>query len=109
MIKVIINGYKGKMGQAAVASIKTHSRIDCVDQADVEDNLSDKIIAATPNVVVDLTHPSSVFQNCKTILDHGCHAVVGTTGLSSDQLAVLDNLAKSKQCSIIVCPNFAKP
>ena len=65
------------------------------------------MLGSKSNIVVDLTHPSCVFENCKTILNNNNHAVVGTTGLTQDQLKELETIAKKQSKTIIICPNFA--
>ena len=76
-------------------------------EKDMEDDLERNISTTQADVVVDFTHPSVVMQNVEKILNAGAHAVVGTTGLSSEQLKDLDNLASKQKRSVIVCPNFA--
>ena len=53
-----------------------------------------------------ILHPNVVFSNAKTILAAGKRAVIGTTGLTEPQLRV-DDLSKSNNTGVLVCPNFA--
>jgi 4-hydroxy-tetrahydrodipicolinate reductase len=107
MKRVIICGYKGKMGQACVDAIQDADDLTLVGKVGRGDSLSEFIKKGTPDVVVDLTHPESVYDNVETILTSGCHAVVGTTGLRPEQVDALDLLAKSQKKALIICPNFA--
>jgi len=107
MIKVIVNGYKGKMGEESVHAINHEADMKVVAQTDKGDDLADAISRTKPDVVLDFTHPSVVKENTLTILRSGVHAVVGTTGLSDADLKDLDAVAKEKSVSVIVCPNFA--
>ena len=107
MIRVIINGANGKMGRHAVEAVTNAKDLDCVGQCDVGDSLADMITSTQADVVVDLTRPESVLENVTTILKHGAHAVVGTTGLTHDQLLDCDQLGQKQGRSVIVCPNFA--
>ena len=107
MIKVLINGAKGKMGQAAIAAVEANRQLILVGKTDKEDHLDQCIAKFNPDVVVDLTHPDAVYQNITTILNKKCHAVVGTTGLTQDQLDTCGQLAKQQEVALIVCPNFA--
>lgn len=106
-MKVIVNGASGKMGQASCAAIDTAADMTLVGKAGRKDDLANMIQETQANVVVDMTHPSSVKQNVTTILSNNAHAVVGTTGLTQDDLAELNTLAESKGKTCIVCPNFA--
>ena len=40
-------------------------------------------------MVVDFTHPDVVMDNLEFCIDHGIHAVVGTTGFDEDRLDTL--------------------
>ena len=107
MTKVIINGSKGNMGKAALKAVTKEPSLNLIAALDKDDNL-EQVLKNTPaDVTIDLTHPSCVFENVQTILKNNSHAVVGTTGLSQDQLTQCDTLAKKQNKSVIVCPNFA--
>ena len=58
-------------------------------------------------MVVDFTTPETVYDNVCHCLEHGVHAVVGTTGLTDEQLTGLEHLAGEPQGNCIVAPNFA--
>ena len=107
MIKVVINGAKGNMGQSAVSAVSKDSSLNLVDTLDINDSLVNSIQKNSAEVVVDLTHPNSVFENVSTILKNNAHAVVGTTGLTQKQLEILDGIASASKKAVIVCPNFA--
>ena len=107
MTNIIINGANGKMGQEAVKAVSNAPQLSLVAQTDVNDNLAENIKQHNAAVVVDLTHPSCVFENCKSILENNAHAVVGTTGLTQEQLTELKALATKQNKTIIICPNFA--
>ena len=44
-------------------------------------------------VLVDFTHPSVVFEHTRGAIAYGVHPVIGTTGLSPEQLADLATFA----------------
>ena len=59
-------------------------------------------------VVVDFTHPDVVMDNLEFCLDHGIHAVVGTTGFDDDRLETLRRwLADAPGVGVLVAPNFS--
>lgn len=107
MIRVIINGYKGKMGAEAVLAIEAEADMILVAKTSRGDNLAKEIAQNKADVVVDLTHPDSVRNNVDMILNSGAHAVVGTTGLTKDDLDELHTIALRAKKSCIVCPNFS--
>jgi 4-hydroxy-tetrahydrodipicolinate reductase len=56
---------------------------------------------------VDFTRPDSVRGNVERCLGAGVATVVGTTGVSSDDLASFDSLARERGVACFVAPNFA--
>lgn len=107
MSKIIVNGAKGKMGIEAVKAIQNDPSLTLIADIDINDNLQETIKKTQADVVVDLTHPTAVFENCKTILENNAHAVVGTSGLTEKNISDLRNIATKHNKTIIVCPNFA--
>ena len=58
-------------------------------------------------VAVDFTTPDTVLDNVLWLLDAGIHAVVGTTGMTDDDLARVRELASGATANAVVAPNFA--
>ena len=67
----------------------------------------DAITDAGITVAVDFTHPSVVADNVRWLLDHGVHAVVGTTGLDADTIDDLRERAAAGEANALIAPNFA--
>jgi len=107
MISVIVNGAKGKMGSEAVQAVQAEPSLSLLAGLDVQDNLATAIADLKPDVVVDLTHPDAVKKNVDIILSSGTYAVVGTTGLTDQDLSSINDLAIQKKVAAAVCPNFA--
>lgn len=107
MTNVIINGAKGNMGKSAVNAVTNDTSLNLIASLDKDDCLNTTLSTNNVDVTVDLTHPSCVFKNVQTILNNNSHAVVGTTGLTKEQLNECNQLAKQNNKSVIVCPNFA--
>ena len=58
--------------------------------------------------VVDFTHPDAVMDNLEFCVDHGIHAVVGTTGFDDDRLETGCALARrGPGTGVLVAPNFS--
>lgn len=106
-IRVIVNGAKGKMGQETVKALSGDHDFEIVAQTDVGDDLSDAIKKQKGEVVIDFTHPDFVMGNIRTILGSGANAVVGTTGLSKDDLSEIEKLCEKNKTNCLVAPNFA--
>ncbi|MFC1752468.1 4-hydroxy-tetrahydrodipicolinate reductase [Thermoproteota archaeon] len=106
-IRVIVNGYKGRMGSETVKAVQKDSGLELVGQTDTGDDLAKAIADLKADVVVDFTLPQCVKQNTITILKSGAYAVIGTTGLSELDLNELNLLAMEKETAVLVAPNFA--
>ncbi len=106
-IKVIINGAKGKMGREAVLAVTAEDELNCVAQMTRKDNLGQIIAKTEAHVVVDLTVPAAVYENACTIIEHGAHPVIGTTGLSPEQINDLKERCKAKKLGGVIAPNFS--
>jgi len=106
-IKVIINGANGRMGQEAVKAINADNELTLVAKTGRQDNLMQLIKDQQAEVVVDLTNAESVFENTKTIIDAGAHPVIGTSGLTSQEIHRLGQLCDTKNLSGIIVPNFS--
>ncbi|MFM8524176.1 MAG: 4-hydroxy-tetrahydrodipicolinate reductase [Cyanobacteriota bacterium] len=58
-------------------------------------------------VLVDFTHPSVVHENTRAAIAYGVHPVIGTTGLSPEQLRELSLFALKAGIGGAVIPNFS--
>jgi len=58
-------------------------------------------------VLVDFTHPSVVYEHTRASIAYGVHPVIGTTGLSPDQLNDLASFAEKASVGGAVIPNFS--
>ena len=58
-------------------------------------------------VLVDFTHPSSVYDHTRTSIAYGVHPVIGTTGLSTDQISSLSEFSQKASIGGAVIPNFS--
>ena len=63
---------------------------------------------AGAEVAIDLTVPSATADNVAWLIDHGIHAVVGTTGWSEESLEALrERLAGAEGVGVLIAPNFS--
>ncbi len=60
-----------------------------------------------PDVLLDLTDPESVFPNVQKALVLGIRPVIGTSGLTAEELAQLEQLSTQNGIACIVAPNFS--
>jgi len=60
-----------------------------------------------PPVMVDFTHPDAVYDNVRSAIAYGIRPVVGTTGLSPQQLENLADFAEKASTGCLIIPNFS--
>ncbi|CCW15648.1 Dihydrodipicolinate reductase [Rhodococcus aetherivorans] len=106
-IRVGVLGAKGKVGQAICAAVEAAADLELVAAVDRGDSLDD-FVASRAQVVVDFTHPDVVMGNLQFLVEHGIHAVVGTTGFDDARLdRVRGWLAAQPEVGVLIAPNFA--
>ncbi len=106
MIKVLVTGAGGKMGQATVKAVNAHAGLELVGIAGRSDSLQEKIKDFRPDVVVDFTSAESVMINTAIIIEAGVRPVVGSSGLIPEQVQELQAKAAAKKLGGIIAPNF---
>ena len=90
-IKVIIAGFKGKMGQAAYKMVTEDNTLEVVglldpltSQKEVAGvpvfNQKEDLIGLEADVWVDFTTPKVAYEHTRFALEHDFAPVVGTTG-----------------------------
>ena len=102
----------GKEG-ADVGELLGLGEIDVAVTADLEGCLcacSQAVRDSGPGqgaVMVDFTHPSVVYANTRASIAYGVHPVIGTTGLSPEQLKDLQSFSAKASVGGAVIPNFS--
>ncbi|MDE2247908.1 MAG: 4-hydroxy-tetrahydrodipicolinate reductase [Pseudomonadota bacterium] len=64
-------------------------------------------LAQPCEVFVEYTRPDSAKANILAALEHGAHVVVGTSGLTDEDYAQVDALARERRRGVLACGNFA--
>ena len=106
-IKVGVLGARGRVGQEVCKAVRAAEDMELVAEVDADDEV-DALVTGGAEVVVDFTHPDVVMDNLEFLVDHGIHAVVGTTGFDDDRLAELRRwLERSPRTGVLVAPNFS--
>lgn len=131
-IPVIINGAGGKMGREvikAVAAADDMTLLGAIDHNPALLNQDAGIVAGIealevpitndregmlvmaaqekqPSVMVDFTHPDFVYDNVRAAIAYGVRPVVGTTGLSPEQIQDLGEFADKASIGCMIIPNF---
>lgn len=131
-IPVVVNGACGKMGREvikAVASAEDMTLVGAVDKNPaVQGQDIGEIVGCGPlevpvladleatlvmaqgqglSVMVDFTHPDTVYETTRAAIAYGVRPVVGTTGLSPEQIQNLAEFADKASIGCLVIPNFS--
>lgn len=106
-INILVNGAFGRMGQITVNAINTNPKFQLVGQTGREYNLRKAIKDSQAEVVIDFTHPDVVFENINFIIDEGAHPVIGTSGLTKEQVLALIDRCDQLKLGGIIAPNFS--
>ena len=105
MTKVAVFGSRGRMGAEVCRAVESAPDLELVAAIDLGDH---RVPAEAAQVVVDFTHPDAVMDNITWCIDHGIHAVVGTTGFTDERLERLRTaLADHDGVGVLVAPNFS--
>ncbi|WP_041392351.1 4-hydroxy-tetrahydrodipicolinate reductase [Pleurocapsa sp. PCC 7327] len=131
-IPVVVNGAAGKMGREvikAVANAEDMILVGAVDrnpdyrgqdagkvagcgelEVPIVDDLQSVLVLATQEkvqgVMVDFTHPNSVYDSVRSAIAYGIRPVVGTTGLTPEQIQDLADFAEKASTGCLIIPNF---
>lgn len=107
MIRVLVNGAKGRMGSHAVAAVTSHPELELVGATDSDADLAQAIADTSAQVVVDFTVASVGMANALAILNANARPVIGTSGFQEPQVRELQALAHTKKLGGVIAPNFA--
>lgn len=132
-IPVVVNGAAGKMGKEVIKAVSQAEDMILVGAVDknpqyrgqdagemagcgpieipIVDDLQSILVLATQEkiqgVMVDFTHPDGVYDNTRSAIAYGVRPVVGTTGLSPEQLKELSEFADKASTGCLIVPNFS--
>ena len=133
-IPVVVNGAAGKMGREVIKAVAAATDMNLVGAIDISPEhqdqdagelagLSELLEVPITNqlepmlafasqekqlgVMVDFTHPDGVYDNIRSAIAYGIRPVVGTTGLSPEQLQDLAEFADKGSTGCLVIPNFS--
>ena len=100
-MKVALFGHRGKVGRVLGPALEAAGH----EVTGIGRGEGRKV--AGHEAAIDFTTPESVFDNVATSLEHGVPSIVGTTGLSHEDLGRLEALAHDHSLPCFVAPNFA--
>lgn len=102
-MKIGVTGYKGRVGQILVQSIQNHDALEFsggIDKGDDPLPLFQK-----SDVIIDFSHPDATAIHAEAAAQTGTALVIGTTGLSDEQEAILHKSAE--KTAIVYAANMS--
>jgi len=123
-ITVLVNGVLGKMGREVVAAISRDPELELVGGVDIKatqneltlpdgskkiplsTDLSSIIKICHPKVLLDFTIAEAAISAARVAMEQGVNVVIGTSGLSEDNLKEIAQLSEDNKVGAVVAPNF---
>ena len=124
-IRIVVNGALGRMGQEVMNASCREPEIEVVGAVELKvsqdslplpdgsgtiplsSDLDHILTSCRPDVVVDFTNAQAAMPAVRTATRSGVNLVIGTTGLSPDDLREMETLSAEHKVGIVVAPNFA--
>ncbi|MCQ2752546.1 MAG: 4-hydroxy-tetrahydrodipicolinate reductase [Coriobacteriales bacterium] len=128
MIKVVVSGAKGRMGNHISQFVGKQNDFELVagvdpvasdgeklayidetgqsGEAPLFPSLDDALGTVDVDVVIDFTAPAVAIANVKCVLSHGVNCVLGTTGVTEEALQVAFDESATGDAALFCAPNF---
>ena len=112
MIRVCVAGVTGWTGRPVAGAIEAADDLELVAgvaRSDPEhfSTVAEALEAVPADVLVDYTHTESVGANVRVALERGVGVVVGSSGLTAEDYAAIDTLARERGVGVIAAGNFS--
>ena len=109
MIRVLLSGATGKVGQALVPAFESEPDIQLVARAapSLGLDLAAGLAAGGVDVAVDFSVPEAAGPACRAAIAAGVPLVLGTSGLAESEHAAIDQLAREAGVPLFHAPNYA--
>lgn len=102
---VAVFGANGRMGAETCRAVRQADGMNLIAGVDHGDPRDE---AKNAEVIVDFTHPDAVMGNLEWCIEHGKHAVVGTTGFNQERYDQIRAWLEAKpEVGIVIAANFS--
>ena len=98
----LVSAVSRKQAGRSLAQVLGDERLDAPVYATAAEALSGPV-----DVFMEYTKPDSARANILTALERGAHVVVGTSGLTDEDYARIDEAARASRRAVLACGNFA--
>lgn len=102
-LRILVNGSRGRMGQAILSCAKDMREVAVTGAVDVGDDFAGALSAC--DAVIDFSHHSVTAGVAEACLEHRKTLVIGTTGHDDAQLAAIRSA--SSLIPVVFAPNYS--
>jgi len=106
-IPVAIVGAGGRMGRFAAQLVERSDAFALVAAVGRQDDLGAVLWKAKPKIAIDVTRAGLGFEHGAAMLQAGVRPLIGTSGVSLEENASLDRIARELGLGGLVVPNFS--
>jgi 4-hydroxy-tetrahydrodipicolinate reductase len=124
-IRVVVNGALGKMGREVIKALVHEPGLKIVGAAEEKvtqqylplvdapglvpfsSDLTSLLKSCNPDVLVDFTNAEVSIAAARMAAKEKVNLVIGTTGLSEENLAEIEQLCQTNRVGAVVAPNFS--
>jgi 4-hydroxy-tetrahydrodipicolinate reductase len=106
VMDILLVGADGRMGRFTKALIAAESDLRVVGGVGRGDDLDAKLRELRPSVAVDFTLAGRGARHAHTMLARGVRPLIGTSGVTPEEVAELDRAARECSLGGLVVPNF---
>lgn len=105
--RVAVTGARGRMGRFAIELLRQSGEFEVVSEIAREHDLAAALERSGAELGLDFTEAGRGFLHGSALLAAGIRPVVGTSGVSLEENAELDRLARRAGLGGLVVPNFS--
>lgn len=102
-LRILVTGSQGRMGHAVIQAVEAHENTVVGATIDVGDSLADAL--AKSDAVIDFSAHQFTPELVKAALAAGKPLVIGTTGHTAEEIALIKDAAKT--LPVVFAPNFS--
>jgi len=124
-IRVVVHGALGRMGREVLSALCRDGELEAVGAVDLKadrdrlllpddsgeiplsSSLDAILSTSRPDVMVDFTIAGAAMPAARLAVKRGVNLVIGTTGLSSEDVAEIERLCSQGDVGAVVAPNFS--
>ncbi len=112
MIRVCVAGITGWTGRAVAEAVRAAEDLELVAGVSRSDpdsyaSVAEALDTVPADVLVDYTHALAVKANVLAALDRGVNAVIGSSGLSTNDYDAIDSAAHQRGVGAVAAGNFS--